>query len=114
MHATPLQVILGLYLLHADFRALAEVIIAAIFALTAVAFRRSRNAPIRGLVMCAAGFMIDAIATEPTATGLAWAPWANATGLVFASWGVIYLLLALADSAAHRTRAHFRPSSKTC
>jgi small-conductance mechanosensitive channel/CRP-like cAMP-binding protein len=107
MHPTPLQAILGLYLLHADMRALAEVIIAAAFALTAIAFRRSRHAPVRGFVMCAVGFMIDAIATPPTVEQLPWAPWVNATGLVFASWGIIYLLLAVADSAAHRTRAHF-------
>jgi small-conductance mechanosensitive channel/CRP-like cAMP-binding protein len=107
MHPTPLQAILGLYLLHADFRALAEVIIAAAFALIAVAFRHSRHAPLRGLVMCAVGFMIDAVATAPTAAGLPWASWVNAAGLIFATWGVIYLLLALADSAAHRTRTHF-------
>jgi len=107
MQATPLQSILGLYLLSEDFRASAEIVIAAIFALTAFAFRRSHRAPIRGLVMCAAGFTIDAVATPLSTAGLKWAQWVNAAAIIFASWGVIYLLLAAADAAAHRTRAHF-------
>jgi small-conductance mechanosensitive channel/CRP-like cAMP-binding protein len=107
MHATPLQVIVGLYLLGPDLREFAEIVIAAIFALTAFAFRRSHNIPLRGLIMCAAGFVIDAAATPATVAGVTWARWVNATALVLVSWGVIYMLLAMADAAAHRTRTHF-------
>jgi small-conductance mechanosensitive channel/CRP-like cAMP-binding protein len=107
MQATPLQVIVGLYLLGPNLGAFAEIVIALIFALTAFAFRRSHNVPLRGLVMCAVGFVIDAVATPPTAAGLIWARWVNATSLILVSWGVIYMLLAMADAAAHRTRTHF-------
>ena len=107
MQATPLQVIAGLYLFGPNLRAFAEIVAAAIFALTAFAFRHSHKVPVRGLVMCAIGFVIDAVATPPTAAGLAWARWVNGAALVLVSWGVIYMLLAIADAAAHRTRTHF-------
>jgi len=107
MQATPLQIIAGLYLLGPNLGSFAEIVIALVFALTAFAFRRSHNVPIRGLVMCAIGFVIDAVATPLTAAGLMWARWVNATSLVLVSWGVIYMLLAMADAAAHRTRTHF-------
>jgi small-conductance mechanosensitive channel len=107
MQTTPLQLIVGLYLLGPELRTFAEMLIALGFALTAFAFRRSQGAPVRGLVMCAAGFVTDAVATPPTAAGLVWARWVNATALVLVSWGVIYILLAIADAAAHRTRTHF-------
>ena len=107
MQTTPLQVIVGLYLLSTDLRTFAELVVAAIFGLTALAFRRSNNVPVRGLMMCAIGFTIDAVATLPTAEGIPWARWINASALILVSWGVIYMLLAMADAAAHRTRTHF-------
>src|SRR6202034_589548 len=35
------------------------------------------------------------------------AQWSGGLGIVLAIWGFIHLMLAAADAAAHRTRAHF-------
>ncbi len=108
MHPTPLQTILGIALLGPDTRVIFDAIVIALLALaTAVIRGRRESFPITGLLMCAAGFGFDLIATPAIATEMGWAPWAGGLGVVLASWGFVHLLLAFADDAAHRARAHF-------
>jgi small-conductance mechanosensitive channel len=60
-----------------------------------------------GVVMCTIGFAFDLMATPPLAAEMGWAQWAGGVGIVLVIWGFIHLMLATADAAAHRTRAHF-------
>ena len=53
------------------------------------------------------GFAFDLIATPVIAERMGWAQWSGGVGIVLVSWGFIHLMLATADAAAHRTRAHF-------
>ncbi len=108
MHLTPLQTVLGFALLGPDARIIFDAIVIALFTLAAIVIRQRRALfPVTGLLMCAAGFAFDLLATPGVAVAMGWAPWAGGVALVMASWGVIHLLLALADHFAHRTRAHF-------
>jgi small-conductance mechanosensitive channel/CRP-like cAMP-binding protein len=76
--------------------------------LFAVVMRRRWPAmSLTGAVMCVLGFAFDLIAAPHIAAEMGWAQWAGGVGVVLASWGFIHLMLATADAAAHRTRAHF-------
>jgi small-conductance mechanosensitive channel/CRP-like cAMP-binding protein len=108
MHPTPLQTILGLRSLGLDARIIFDAIVIGAFALFALVMRqRWPFMSLTGVVMCTIGFAFDLIATPPLAAEMGWAQWAGGLGIVLASWGFIHLMLATADAAAHRTRAHF-------
>jgi small-conductance mechanosensitive channel len=108
MHPTPLQTILGLRSLGPDLRIIIDAIVIASLALFAFAVRTQMpSVRVTGVVMCAVGFAFDLIATPDTATIMGWAKWSGGVGIVLAIWGFIHLMLATADAAAHRTRAHF-------
>ncbi len=107
-HLTPLQIALGFALLGPDERIMVDAILIAVFTLATVLIRQRRESfPITGLLMCAAGFAFDLLATPAAAAEMGWAPWAGGVALVLASWGFIHVVLASVDSVAHRTRAHF-------
>lgn len=85
-----------------------DAIVIGSFALSAFVMRqRWLSMSMTGVVMCAIGFAFDLIATPPIAASMGWAQWSGGVGIVLASWGFIHLMLATADAAAHRTRAHF-------
>src|SRR6202158_2699315 len=108
MHPTPLQTILGLRTLGSDARIIFDASMIGAFAVLApVVRRRWPSMSLTGVVMCVIGFVFDLIATPALATEMGWAQWAGGVGIVLASWGFIHLMLATADAAAHRTRAHF-------
>ncbi|HVC43733.1 MAG TPA: mechanosensitive ion channel family protein [Candidatus Binataceae bacterium] len=108
MQISPLQIILGLSLLGPGARIIFDAAIAAGLVVVAVGMRERWNfMPMTGLVMCALGFLIDLAAAPPIANRMGWAQWAGGIAVVLVSWGIIHLLLATADAAAHRTRAHF-------
>jgi small-conductance mechanosensitive channel/CRP-like cAMP-binding protein len=108
MESTPLQTILGLRSLGPDARMIFDAIVLGSLVLFAFVMRRRWPLmSITGVVMCAGGFAFDLIATPPIAAHMGWAQWAGGVGIVLASWGFIHLMLAAADAAAHRTRAHF-------
>ena len=108
MEPTPLQTILGLSLLGPDARMIFDAIVAGSLVLFAFVMRRRWPfMSLTGVVMCATGFAFDLIATPAMAERMGWAQWSGGVGIVLASWGFIHLMLAAADAAAHRTRAHF-------
>ena len=108
MHPTPLQTILGLRSLGLDARIIFDAIVIGALALFAFVMRqRWPFMSLTGVVMCTIGFAFDLIATPPLAAEMGWTQWAGGLGIVLASWGFIHLMLATADAAAHRTRAHF-------
>ena len=108
MHPTPLQIMLGLRWLGPDERIIIDALVIAGLALLAFIMRQRWPAVrITGVVMCAIGFAFDLIATPETAAVMGWARWSGGLGIVLAIWGIIHLMLAAADAAAHRTRAHF-------
>jgi small-conductance mechanosensitive channel len=108
MHPTPLQIMLGLRWLGPDERIIIDALVIAGLALLAFILRERWPAVrITGVVMCAIGFAFDLIATPATAAVMGWARWSGGVGIVLAIWGFIHLMLAAADAAAHRTRAHF-------
>jgi small-conductance mechanosensitive channel len=108
MYPTPLQTILGLSSLGLDARLIFDAIAIGALAMFAVLIRQRLPAlSLTGVVMCASGFAFDLIATPPIATRMGWAQWSGGLGIVLVSWGFIHLMLATADTAAHRTRAHF-------
>ncbi len=108
MHPTPLQTILGLASLSADTRIIFDAVMILSFVLLAAVIRRRWPLmSLTGSVMCALGFTFDLIATPLLASEMGWALWAGGFGIVLVSWGAIHLMLAMADAAAHRTRAHF-------
>jgi small-conductance mechanosensitive channel/CRP-like cAMP-binding protein len=108
MQLTPMQTMLGLRSLGPDERVIIDAIIIAALALLAFVMRqRWPSVRVTGVIMCAIGFAFDLIATPATAWSMGWAQWSGGLGIVLAIWGFIHLMLATADAAAHRTRAHF-------
>src|SRR5882757_899008 len=108
MHPTPLQTMLGLGSLGLDARMIFDELAATGLILCAFVIRqRWPIVPITGIMMSAVGFGFDLIASPPIATHMGWAQWSGGVGIVLASWGAVHLMLATADVAAHRTRAHF-------
>lgn len=108
MHPTPLQTILGLRSLSSDARIIFDAIVIGVLALSALVMRRRWPLmSLAGVIMCMIGFAFDLIATPALAAAMGWAQWSGGVGIVLASWGIIHLMLAAADAAAHRTRAHF-------
>ncbi|MBI3758484.1 MAG: mechanosensitive ion channel [Deltaproteobacteria bacterium] len=108
MHPTPLQTILGLRSLGTDPRMLFDAIMIGALMLFALVMRqRIPTMPMTGAIMCALGFAFDLIATPRVAASMGWQQWSGGFGIVLVSWGFIHLMLATADAAAHRTRAHF-------
>ena len=108
MHPTPLQTILGLRSLSTDARIIFDAVTLGIFGLLGIVIRRRwPMMSLTGAIMCMVGLTFDLIATPPLASEMGWALWAGGVGIVLTSWGMIHLMLATADAAAHRTRAHF-------
>jgi small-conductance mechanosensitive channel/CRP-like cAMP-binding protein len=108
MHPTPLQTILGLSSLGTDARMIFDAAVITGLALFGLVMgRRWPFISLTGVVMCVSGFAFDLIATPPIAMHMGWAQWSGGLGIVLVSWGFIHLMLATADAAAHRTRAHF-------
>lgn len=108
MHPTPLQTVLGLGLLGTDAHIIFDAVVIVCLLLFAVVMRRRwPNLPLTGVIMCASGFAFDLLATPAIAGRMGWALWSGGVGIVLASWGFIHLMLATADAAAHRARAHF-------
>jgi small-conductance mechanosensitive channel len=108
MNPTPLQSILGLSFLGPDERVVAEAVLA-FWAIVGAVIVRGRRSAVRApaLMMCAFGFIFDIIASPHAVQWMQWPRWSAAIAVVLLCWGLIKLLLDGADSAAHRSRAHF-------
>lgn len=108
MQPTPLQIALGLGFFHRDTRATAEFALALITGVAALLVRGNRRA-LRAptLAMLSLGFLLDFAAMAKVLAGTSSAQLGAAAALALVSCGMIKLLLDAADSAAHRSRAHF-------
>src|SRR5579863_1733918 len=108
MQPTPLQIALGLGFFGRDVRESAELALALITGAGAL-LARGRREVLRAptLMILSLGFLLDFSGTLTIAQGQNWAQLNAAGALILVSCGMIKLLLDGADTAAHRSRAHF-------
>src|SRR5437879_3516848 len=108
MQPTPLQIALGLGFFGRDTRATAELALALTTGVAALLVRGNRRA-LRAptLAMLSTGFLLDFASTLKLLQRTDLPQLCAAAALALVSCGMIKLLLDAADSAAHRSRAHF-------
>lgn len=108
MQPTPLQIVMGLGFFGRDTRATAEFTLALITGVAMLLVRGNRRvlrAPT--LAMLSIGFLLDFATMLKVLQHTNLPRLGAAAALALVSCGVIKLLLDAADSAAHRSRAHF-------
>lgn len=107
LEPTSLQTLLGIQVVHTEFKDAVELILALFCALAALALRRRHwMLRSRGFVMIAGAFLLE-VAGQLVPPGAL--RWFDAVSVVLFFWGAILLTRQMIDGVTHRRRAHFSP-----
>src|SRR6516165_10386458 len=104
---TSLQTLLGIHVVHTEFKDAVELILALVAALAALALRRRHwMLRSRGFVMISGAFLLEVLGQGVQRAAQRWC---QAASVVLFFWGAILLTRQMIDGITHRRRAHFSP-----
>ena len=104
---TSLQTLLGIHVVHTEFKDAVELILALVAALAALALRRRHwMLRSRGFVMISGAFLLEVLGQGVQRAAQRWF---EAASVVLFFWGAILLTRQMIDGITHRRRAHFSP-----